>query len=591
MKYREVWDLDGIFPGGSESACFFQHIEQMGKKMNDFEKVLALFQTSQVDSEKVLAVINHIASIQLDLSQANSFVACLLAQNSKDQHAAVLRGKTATVSARFESTLQKTKAFFESMEEDLWRNLLLTEELQNYSFVLNEWRANNTQLSAIEEELLSDLMVDGYHAWGQLYNTLLNSIRVKIHINGKMKEFSVGQAINLRSHPDEQVRKAAHLALEEKWTENEDLIAKILNHIAGFRLQIYKKKGIHHVLEEPLKDNRIKEETLNAMWAAVRKYKQPFAEYLNQKAKIIGHEKMQSYHFWAPVSKTNQKIQYKDAVDFILKQFSQFGTELENFARNAFENGWVEAEDRPNKSAAAFCAGFPLTGESRVFTTFGGRITNVLALAHELGHAFHNHAMKSVHAINKKYPLVIAETASTFSEMIILDAAIEKAESVEERLFLLDEKLKRSVMNFMNIHSRFLFEEQFYEEREEGIVSAARLNEIMRASIDESYEGSFENASLYSWAWTPHFYITKSPFYNFPYTFGYLFSLNLYARAKETGKAFEKDYLALLQDSGRMNIEDLVMKHLGEDISSEEFWEKGMKLAAADVIEFTSLTS
>lgn len=146
-------------------------------------------------------------------------------------------------------------------------------------------------------------------------------------------------------------------------------------------------------------------------------------------------------------------------------------------------------------------------------------------------------------------------------------------------------------MNFMNIHSRFLFEQRFYEERNEGIVSADRLNQLMEESINEAYAGSLEQPSIYSWVWTPHYYITQSPFYNFPYTFGYLFAWGIYAKAKEKGKDFEKDYLNLLRDSGSMSVEDLVMKHLGEDITLEEFWEKGMELCVKDAEEFIKLTS
>jgi oligoendopeptidase F len=306
---------------------------------------------------------------------------------------------------------------------------------------------------------------------------------------------------------------------------------------------------------------------------------------------MLGGSGMMAYNFWAPVTKSNQDIKFEEAAALITEHFSQFGTELEDFARQAFSEGWIEAEDRPNKSAIPFCAGFPLTGESRVFMTFSGTFLNVLTLVHELGHAFHNHAMKFVNGLNKRYPLSIAETASTFSEMIVFDAAMKKANSKEEKLFILDEKLKRSVMNFMNIHSRFLFEKRFYKERNEGIVSAERLNRLMEESINEAYAGSLEQPSIYSWVWTPHYYLTQSPFYNFPYTFGYLFALGIYAKAKEKGIDFEKDYLNLLRDSGSMSVEDLVMEHLGEDITTEEFWEKGMELCVKDAEEFIKLTA
>ncbi|MEH7515888.1 M3 family metallopeptidase, partial [Gottfriedia acidiceleris] len=396
--------------------------------------------------------------------------------------------------------------------------------------------------------------------------------------------------INLRSHHNEKVRKEAHYVLESTWKEKEELFSKIINHIVGFRIQVNNKLGIKSGIEEPLKKNRMKEETLNTMWT-VSKYKQPFSNYLKQKAEIIGESSMKAYNFWAPVTKSNQEIKFEEATTLIMEHFSQFGTELEGFVRQAFNEGWVEAENRLNKSSIPFCASFPLTGESRVFMTFSGTFLNVLTLVHELGHAFHNHAMKSVNGLNKRYPLSIAETASTFSEMIIFDAAMKKAKSKEEKLFILDEKLKRSVMNFMNIHSRFLFEQRFYKERNEGIVSANRLNQLMEESINEAYAGSLEQPSIYSWVWTPHYYITQSPFYNFPYTFGYLFALGIYAKAMEKGKDFEKDYLNLLRDSGSMTVEELVMKHLGEDITSEEFWEKGMKLCVKDAEEFIKLTS
>lgn len=593
-KYSHNWNLDNLYPGGSVSSQYRDHIKHIEFKVCNLEEELNYFNTPQEinESSKVADLIDSIGYIRTNLSQANSYITCLLAQNPKDQTAPTLKGKTSSINARFEAALKKLQKILLRTDLQLWEYMVYAEGLNNYKFILKEWRKKaDMHLTGAEESLVSDLMVDGYHAWGQFYHSLIGSIKVNIHVDGERKELSVGQAINLRSHPDEEVREKSFYALEEIWKEKEEQFAKILNHIAGFRLQVYKKRRWENILEEPLIENRIKEETLNAMWRAVSKNKQPFNRYLNQKANMNDHTKMKLYNFWAPIKNTNIKIKYEEAVNFILKHFSQFGTELESFTRQAFVSEWIEAEDRPNKSMGAFCASFPVSGESRVFMTYGNRITNVLTLAHELGHAFHNHAMKPIKGINRQYPMCIAETASTFAEMIILDAALAKAESSEEKLFLIDEKLKRSVMNFMNIHSRFLFEERFYEERKTGIVSSSRLNEIMKEAIKEGYVDSIDNPSIHSWVWTPHYYITKTPFYNFPYTFGYIFSLCIYAKAKEKGKEFEKDYLALLRDSGSMSTEDLVMKHLGEDITSEAFWQKGIELCVRDVEEFINLTS
>ncbi|MGF2618354.1 M3 family oligoendopeptidase [Rossellomorea vietnamensis] len=594
ISYPNRWDLDGIFKGKSNSKQFTEHLERLEALIYKLKGSVNTLRTpaSEMGAREIFNLVESIGNIRLHFSQANSFITCLLAENPKNQEAVRLRGETAQHEARFEKELSKVKKLLTNIKGNVWEEHLKSGDLSEYKFILTEWRSQaNENLSEEESALISDLMADGYHAWGNFYSSLVSSIKVPITVRGEKEILSVGQAINLRSHHDEEVRKEAHYALEAIWKEKEDLFSKIINHITGFRIQIDNKRGIKNPIEAPLKRNRMKEETLNAMWAVISKYKQPFSSYLKRKADITGNSSMKAYNFWSPITKSNQEMKFEEASAFITEHFSQFGSELEGFVKQAFNNGWIEAENRPNKSAVPFCAGFPLTGESRVFMTFSGTFLNVLTLVHELGHAFHNHAMIPVNGMNKRYPLGIAETASTFSEMVIFDAAMKKAKSKEEKLFILDEKLKRSVMNFMNIHSRFLFEQRVYKERKKGIIPADRLNQLVEEAIHEAYAGSLDEASIHSWIWTPHYYITESPFYNFPYTFGYLFALGIYAQAKEKGKNFESDYLALLRDSGSMTVEDLVMKHLGEDITSEAFWEKGMKLCVHDAEEFIRLTS
>lgn len=594
MPYEMNWNLDSIFLGGSKSDQFINHLNELEDYIHNIKISVASFSAlpSMSDAVNIAELMNKIGETRIHLSQANSFVTCLLSQDSRDQDAATLRGKIVIFESDFKNELSKVQAVIANIKQEIWGRLIEAKELADYKFILTEWRENTSKhLLDDEQSLIADLMVDGYHSWGHFYNALVNSMKVNVEVDGNEKQLSIGQAINLRSHPDEKVRYEAHQALEEIYEEKEEIFAKILNHIAGFRIQIYQHSRIENVLEIPLKENRITEKTMNAMWSVIKKYKKPFSNYLKRKAELTGNHSMKAYNFWAPITNNSPKIQYDEAVTLITNHFSQFGSELEAFAKHAFNEGWIEAEDRDNKSAFPFCASFPLTGESRIFMTFGGTFLNVLTLVHELGHAFHNYAMKSVDGLNKQYPMSIAETASTFAEMVIFDAAMEKAQSKEEKLLLLDEKLKRSVMNFMNIHSRFLFEQRFYEERKKGLVSSKRLNQLMNESIQEAYNGSLDEPSTYSWVWTPHYYITHSPFYNFPYTFGYLFALGIFAKAKEKGREFEKDYLNLLRDSGSMTVEDLVLKHLGEDITSKDFWEKGMEICIKDAEEFIALTS
>lgn len=593
INYNQVWNLDSIFPGGSKSIQLHIHLQDIKEGLQLMNKGLTITtKFNSEDANNVLNLLIEIGNMKLKLSQATSFITCLLAQDPMDSDATVLQSKISNLNSEYNFMLTKFQALVANTPLNTWIELLESELLTDFKLILTEWRKESeSSLTTNEKAILSNLSTDGFHAWGQLYQTLMGNLTIALQIDGGHQKYSIGQALNLRSHPDEKVRQSAHEALELKWMEQKESFAKILNHLAGFRLQMYSLQGIQDVLEVPLSKNRMQKETLEAMWSAVSKHKNPFTNYLNHKGKINNKGKMQSYNFWAPFTITPRKIDYDDAIDLVKLHFRKFGPKLEQFVIKAMEKGWIEAENRSKKSAAAFCTSFPLTEESRVFMTYSGTMMSVLTLVHELGHAFHNSAMDGQHGLNKQYPLSIAETASTFSEIILLDAAIETAITKEERIMLLDEKIKRSVMNFMNIHSRFLFEQNFYEERKTGYVSADRLNEIMQNAISVGYKDSLHNVSAYTWLWTPHFYMTNAPFYNFPYTFGYLLALSLFAKAKEMGADFENAYIQLLRDSGKMTMEELVLKHLNEDITQEAFWEKGIMHSVRDVELFIELTA
>ncbi len=273
-----------------------------------------------------------------------------------------------------------------------------------------------------------------------------------------------------------------------------------------------------------------------------------------------------------------------------MEQFHRFSPKMADFAVKAFENGWIEAEDRPGKRPGGFCTSFPIHKETRIFMTYAGTASNVSTLAHELGHGYHQHVMNDLPALAQEYAMNVAETASTFAEMVVSDAAVKAAETEETRLTLLEDKIQRSVAFYMNIHARFLFETAFYEERRKGLVGMDRLNELMLSAQKTAFRDALDQYHPHFWASKLHFYITEVPFYNFPYTFGYMFSTGLYAEALRRGAAFEDQYVALLRDTGRMTVEELAHKHLGVDLRKPDFWQQAMDLSVADVQEFLRLT-
>ncbi|TYR75768.1 M3 family oligoendopeptidase [Rossellomorea vietnamensis] len=589
MTYSDVWDLDVFFEGGSSSPQLRNHLETLDKKKAEFAQKEKEFEApkSTEDSVHVASLIEEAKEIMLYLRQAGAFIGCLEAQDMKDRKANSLRGELTTASADFQVSFNSFQQKLSETPENIWEELLQTDSLSQLTFVLNEWREKAMdKLSSEEEALIQALSIDGYHGWGQMYDTIVGSM--EIPYNGEM--LSIGQANNLSSHQDEKVRKDIFESLEKAWTEKEELFAKTLNHLAGFRLNVYKKRGWEEVLKEPLEYNRMQQETLDAMWGAISKNKAPFVKYLDRKAKLLGKEKLDWHNMDAPVAESNSTMTYNEGAEFILKHFERFGSEMASFAKKAFEDRWIEAEDRAGKRPGGFCTSFPQSEQSRIFMTYSGSMSNVATLAHELGHAFHSHALKPMHTLNKNYAMNVAETASTFAEMIVADAAVKEAQTKEEKIALVEDKLQRSVAFFMNIHARFLFETRFYEERKNGLVSAERLNELMTEAQKEAFAGGLQETHPHFWASKLHFYISGVPFYNFPYTFGYLFSLSIYAKALEANENYEEKYMALLRDTAVMSVEDLAMKHLGEDITKEAFWEKGIALCINDVEEFLSLT-
>ncbi|WP_249869965.1 M3 family oligoendopeptidase [Oceanobacillus saliphilus] len=591
VAYNPTWDLDVLFPGGSESEAYQLFVTNLKGEMDKLSlSVGNLDPKAESLDSMLLNIVSQLESAMKKLREASAFVSCLSAQDVKDERADLLVGERSTLSAEMGVIRTHFQQKLVSIDDDVWEELLKHPKLQEVSFVLNENREEAKELLSGEQEILiNDLAVDGYHAWNQMYSTIVGRMSVDIEADGQVRSYSVGQASNKLSDPDRTVRKHVFEKLSEAWSDQSDLFGQTLNHLAGFRLQKYKHRQWENVLKEPLEINRMKQETLDAMWEAITNHKKHFVAYLQKKANILGLEKLSIYDIGAPLTNQVKKSSYTEAADFIVDHFREFSPKMADFAQMAFDKRWIEAEDRAGKRPGGFCTSFPDSEQTRIFMTYSGTSSNISTLAHELGHAYHQHVMNDVNGLNQGYAMNVAETASTFAEMIVADASVKSSQNKEEKLALLEEKIQRSVAFFMNIHARFLFETRFYEERKKGMVSANRLNELMVDAQKEAYCNSLEDYDQNFWSSKLHFHITGVPFYNFPYTFGYLFSLGIYAYAKKKDGSFEDDYIALLRDTGRMSVEDLARKHLNVDLTQPDFWENAISLCVQDVKEFVAL--
>ncbi|GFZ80489.1 oligoendopeptidase F [Compostibacillus humi] len=598
MKYKDTWDLDSIFPGGTKSAELQNKIQTIEEEIRQFETSLNRWQFQKDPSaETLLSILKEQEKIGKGLGQTSAFVQMCHDSFMDDEHANVVMGQILNLASEMQKLSNTLMKKLVKIPDADWDVLLQDQQLEKVAFRLGEIRNKGKRLLSDEEEkLIADLNKDGLTAWSRLYDTVVSIMTIPFtDEKGETTELSVGQAMNrMYADPAPLVRKQLFENWEKEWTKYAPIFADTLNHLDGYRITLQKAHGRGNHLEEPLEYNRMSKATLDAMWGAVAANKEPFIQFLNRKAQLLGMEKLGWQDVDAPVTVGDAKptrYTYDDACDFIIEHFSSFGAKLAGFAEHALKNRWVEAEDRPNKRPGGYCTSLPEWEESRIFMTFTGSSTDVNTLAHELGHAFHSHVMRDLPYLNQQYAMNVAETASTFAETIVGNATIKRAATKEEKIALLNAKLENATAMFLNIHARFLFEDAFYKEREKGIVSEKHLNELMVEAQKEAYCNSLSSYHPHFWCSKLHFFIDDVPFYNFPYTFGYLFSLGIYAKYLENPDGFEEKYIELLKDTGSMKVEELAEKHLGADLTKQDFWEAGIRLAAKDVEEFIRLTN
>lgn len=579
-----TWDLERFFKEKGQKEDFTRFVKDISEKLSALDPLVK-------HPSSLAEAISLSQEIAAKSAELGAFIHCLLAEDTTNSHALRFQGDLQMLQARFENLSTLLDETLRTLDEKGFHALLKNPLCQNLSFPLCERKdLAQDKLPYELESLITNLSIDGYHGYSQLFYVLHGKLKFPMNDEkGSLEHLSISQIDNKIASKDRRTRVQAFSIYKQIFKEHESHFAEVLNHIGGFRLQVYEKRGWDHVLKEPLTANRMHAETLSSMWKAIKTHISPFVDFLNKKASLLGLKKLSWHDVDTPITKSTLTIPYQEASEFIIKQFEKYSPKMGIFSRRALQDGWVEAEDRKNKSAGGFCVGLPLKKESRIFMTYSGTQYNVATLAHELGHAYHNEIIFAHPYFAQNIKMNVAETASTMAEMIVSDAALSQATRKEHKIALLDDKISRSIAFFMNIHARFIFEQAFYQERKEGYVLPERLCSLMEAAQREAFGDALEEWHPHFWASKMHFYFTDVPFYNFPYTFGYLFSLGIYTLLKHDTKAFEKRYDAILYDTPLMTSEELAKKHLNVDLTKTTFWEMAVKEAVKDVSLFDEL--
>ena len=466
------------------------------------------------------------------------------------------------------------------------------ETLASNRFFLEQLaKSGRFRLPRDQEELASELGVDGIGGWSRLYDRLSGEVRVQVMEAGELVEKSPGQ-IDFDQPTGEQ-RENNFRAFVKGWDTIAATCADTLNHMSGARLVKYGRLGVD-VLDYPLRLNRLGRGTLDQMWRCVCDRKPILLDYLSTKAKWLDQDGLSWWDVGAPlpVRGAVAKLSYDDACQTVVETLGEFSGDFGTFSADALNRRWVEAADRPGKRQGGFCTDLSKHRESRIFMTYTGTPDSMATLAHELGHAYHSFVLRDEPPLLQDYPMNLAETASTFAEAVV--GARRAADAVTEasRLGVLDGRCNDAVSYLMNIHSRFLFEQRYHDRRRDGELTVADFDELMLGAQREAFCSGLRDDGYYPRFWVSklHFYIDGWPFYNFPYTFGYLLSLGLFTLGQQQPETFAENFRRFLVLTGCRETEEAVAESFGHDLTEPTFWNLALDTIEQTVEEYVAVS-
>ena len=482
------------------------------------------------------------------------------------------------------AALNKAISEIDNIEEIIDTTPILGE----FKYLLtNIKRDSKYLLSDKEESVLAKMDLSGASAWSDLQSSLTSG--VKVAYNGE--EITLSSVRNLAYSPDAEVRKTAFESELKCYDSIKDAVAFALNSIKLQVLNECDMRGYESPLSKSLYQSRMKQETLDALLTAMKEYLPAFHKYLKAKAKALGHEgSLPWYDLFAPMGKSDKEYTKESARDYLLSIFAKFDTELHDMVKCAFDNRWIDFYPREGKVGGAFDCGVPSVKESRVLTNFDGSFSDVVTLAHELGHSFHDRQVFSHSVLNQGYSMPVAETASTFNEVLVMETAIAETTNRDEKIALIESQLMDACQIIADIYSRFLFEKSVFDNRPTEFMSADRMCELMLAAQKEAYGDGLDHNVLhpYMWLCKGHYYSGGLSFYNYPYAFGGLFARGLYAKYKKEGSSFVDTYKAMLKATSISDVEDCALI-AGVDLTDVSFWRAGLQSIADRIDEFCEL--
>jgi oligoendopeptidase F len=568
---QSAWSLNDLFPAvdSPELETAFKHLEA---QIAEFEESRADL-TPEISSAKFLSIVAESEQAARTAWRLDGFASLLFAGDTQDQAALALLGRV----QQFMAEMQNKTLFFSLWWKDLDETNAqrLIDVSGDYRYYLEEMRHYKLHtLTEPEEKIINLKNVTGSEALTNLYDAITNHYVFRVEVGGEVQEMTRGELMSYVRQSDPDLRARAYQELYRIYGENGPILGQMYQTVVrDWQIENVKLRKYATPLAARNLANDIPNDVVETLLETARKNAPIFQRFFKVKARLLGLDKLRRYDVYAPVSQAEKTYDFNAAVEMVLDSFRQFQPQMGDLAQRVLETSHLDSEVRKGKRGGAFCATLTPDLTPWVLVNYQGRSDDVATLAHELGHAIHSMLAEGHTAFTQQSCLPLAETASTFGEMMLVDRLLARESDPAVRRDMLFRQIDDAYATIMRQSFFALFEKEAHE----MVQKNASVDELAAAYLENlkiQFGDSVEVSDEFKWEWVsiPHFYHT--PFYVYAYAFGQLLVFALYKQFKAEGEAFKPRYLQILAAGGSESPE-AILTRAGIDMHSAAFWQGG----------------
>jgi len=565
------WSLADLYPGFNtpELESAYDNIEEQVTSFEGLRSNLA----PDMPADRFLDVVRASEEMTRVANKLYSFAGLSFSADTQDQIAQSAQARVQQFLAEMENRTLFFSLWWKNLDDENAKRLMDTSG--DYRYYLEEMRHFKPHtLSEPEEKVINLKNVTGSDALITLYSSITNRYVFKLEVDGETKELTRGQLMTYVQGPDPDLRAAAYLELYKVFGDDGPILGQMYQTLVrDWRNENLTLRNFKSPLAVRNLSNDIPDKAVDTLLDVARENAGIFQRYFKMKAKVLGMEKLRRYDIYAPVAKAEKPFEYASAAEMVLDSFNEFEPKVGELARRVFEDDHLDSEVRKGKRDGAFCWSVTPEMTPWVLLNYQGRARDVATMAHELGHAIHSMLAEHHSAFTFHSSLPLAETASTFGEMMLTDRLLAEEKDEDVRRDILFKQVDDAYATIMRQSYFALFEKEAHE----MVVQNASVDEIAAAymeNLKEQFGDSLELSDEFKWEWVsiPHIYHT--PFYVYAYAFGQLLVLSLYQQFKREGDAFKPKYLKILS-AGGSEAPVKILSDAGIDIESAAFWQGG----------------